>query len=75
MLTNRYRMLLVIIWWFVSAHKWFKGPKINVEHHMLGRDEGIVEGVEGSSDSDSPSVGKKLQAEAEGSTLPTTEIR
>lgn len=25
------RMALVIIWWFVSAHKWFKGPKINIE--------------------------------------------
>ncbi len=24
-------MLMVIIWWFVSAHKWFKGPVINVE--------------------------------------------
>lgn len=25
------RMTLVTIWWFVSAHKWFKGPVINVE--------------------------------------------
>lgn len=24
-------MMFVIIWWFVSAHKWFKGPVINVE--------------------------------------------
>ncbi|CAL3973013.1 unnamed protein product, partial [Diplocarpon coronariae] len=23
-------MILVVIWWFASAHKWFKGPKINV---------------------------------------------
>lgn len=23
-------MLLVIIWFFVDAHKWFKGPKINI---------------------------------------------
>ncbi|KAI0913474.1 amino acid permease-domain-containing protein [Ustulina deusta] len=27
-------MLLVIIWFFVDAHKWFKGPKININHHM-----------------------------------------
>jgi hypothetical protein len=28
---------MVTIWWFVSAHKWFKGPKVNIEHMMLGR--------------------------------------
>ena len=21
-------MAMIIIWWFVSAHKWFKGPKV-----------------------------------------------
>ena len=21
-------MLIIIIWWVVSAHKWFKGPKV-----------------------------------------------
>ncbi len=39
-------MFLIMIWWFVSARKWFKGPVINVEHHMLGRQEGVVEGLE-----------------------------
>ncbi|KAI1742006.1 amino acid permease-domain-containing protein [Xylaria scruposa] len=29
-------MLFVIIWFFVDAHKWFKGPKINIAHHMHG---------------------------------------
>lgn len=24
-------MSCVLLWWFLSAHKWFKGPKINVE--------------------------------------------
>jgi hypothetical protein len=38
-------MLLVTVWWFVSAHRWFKGPKVNVEHLMLGREESVVEGV------------------------------
>jgi hypothetical protein len=40
---------------------------------MLGRGDGVVEGLEGSSDSDSPVADKK--AELEGETLPTTEIR
>lgn len=66
-------MSFVLIWWFVSAHKWFKGPVINVEHHMLGRVEGVVDGVEGGSDSDAAISDKK--AEMEGPTLPTTEIR
>ncbi|KAI9838586.1 MAG: hypothetical protein M1819_004898 [Sarea resinae] len=48
-------MLSILIWWFVDAHKWFKGPKVNVEHLMLGRDANVVEGIEkdeGSSGSD-----------------------
>ncbi|KAE8446452.1 hypothetical protein EG329_011915 [Mollisiaceae sp. DMI_Dod_QoI] len=64
-------MLMVLIWWFVSAHKWFKGPVINVEHHMLGRGDAIVEGVEGSSDSDAAYDRKAL----EGETLPSVEIK
>lgn len=31
-------MVLVTIWWFVSAHKWFRGPKVNIEHMMLERE-------------------------------------
>jgi hypothetical protein len=38
-------MFLVTIWWFVSARKWFKGPKVNVEHMMLGREGNVVVGV------------------------------
>ena len=30
-------MLLVLIWWLVSARKWFKGPKVNLEHLMHDR--------------------------------------
>jgi hypothetical protein len=37
-------MLLVTIWWFVSARKWFKGPKVNVEHLMLGRGGNVLVG-------------------------------
>jgi hypothetical protein len=37
-------MLLAMIWWAVDARKWFKGPKVNIEHRMLSRDsaEGAV---------------------------------
>lgn len=66
---------MVIIWWFVSAHKWFKGPKINVEHHMLGREEGFVDGVEGSSDGEFPSPSKKPEMELDGTTAPRTEVQ
>lgn len=32
-------MVSIIIWWFVDAKKWFKGPKVNVEHHMFNHNE------------------------------------
>jgi hypothetical protein len=35
-------MFFVTVWWFVSARKWFKGPKVNVEHMMLGRGEVVM---------------------------------
>ena len=37
-------MFLVMVWWFVSARKWFKGPKVNVDHLMLGRDDNVIDG-------------------------------
>ena len=47
-------MLGVLIWWFVSARKWFKGPKVNVQHLMLGRDADVVgeEESKGQADAD-----------------------
>ncbi|KAI0878044.1 amino acid permease [Hypoxylon argillaceum] len=27
-------MLFILIWFYVDAHKWFKGPKINIAHSM-----------------------------------------
>lgn len=44
-------MLGAIIWYAVSARKWYKGPKVNIEHYMLGRDETILEAKEDSVDS------------------------
>ena len=40
-------MSLALLWYAVSARKWFKGPKINVQHTIHGQDvedeEAIVE--------------------------------
>lgn len=57
-------MLAVTIWWVVDAHKWFKGPKVNIEHMMLGREEAIIEAKEAdakdaSEDSDSSPTATK----------------
>ncbi|KAI1391987.1 amino acid transporter [Hypoxylon trugodes] len=41
-------MLFVTVWFFVDAHKWFKGPKINIEHHMLHQPLPGVMGIEAS---------------------------
>lgn len=29
----------IILWWIISARKWFKGPKVNLEHAMLSEYE------------------------------------
>ncbi|KAF2146460.1 uncharacterized protein K452DRAFT_282626 [Aplosporella prunicola CBS 121167] len=59
-------MLLVSIWWVVSAHKWFKGPKVNVAHMMLDRQADVVEGREAAPevDDDDKAQGGKKAAEA-----------
>ncbi|EUC35950.1 hypothetical protein COCCADRAFT_89371 [Bipolaris zeicola 26-R-13] len=46
-------MFIIICWWFISANKWFTGPKVNVEHMMIGRDVIMVDGQEVASDSGS----------------------
>lgn len=70
------RMAFVICWWFISAHKWFKGPVINVEHAMLGREEAVLNGVEHSSDDDAAKsvTEKKIDAKAE-TAPPPSEIQ
>ncbi|KAF2460121.1 amino acid permease-domain-containing protein [Lineolata rhizophorae] len=51
-------MLFVLVWWAVSARTWFKGPKVNVEHLMLG-DGGaaVVQGKDADADADADSSG------------------
>ncbi|RHZ63986.1 amino acid permease [Aspergillus thermomutatus] len=39
-------MLAVTIWWVVDARRWFKGPKINVEHAIHGVEAIVDVGVE-----------------------------
>lgn len=46
-------MLGATIWWFVSARKWFHGPKVNVEHLMLGREGNVIKGKGKGNDSGS----------------------
>ncbi|RYP72809.1 hypothetical protein DL771_003993 [Monosporascus sp. 5C6A] len=43
-------MIFVLVWFWVDAHKWFKGPKINIQHHMLHLGSVGVEGVEPGAD-------------------------
>lgn len=59
-------MLGAMVWWFISAHKWFKGPKVNIDHMMLGRGENVVEGEEAKS-TDS---GSRRVAEMDGPSKP-----
>ncbi|KAI9656924.1 MAG: hypothetical protein M1831_004472 [Alyxoria varia] len=63
-------MTLAMLWWVVSARKWFKGPKVNLEHAMYGRDGKVVEGVdiggessEGDGDGDGHRVEGKKRVE------------
>ena len=44
-------MLGALIWWVVSARHWFKGPKVNIEHQMLGRERDVIEAKEASGES------------------------
>lgn len=41
-------MVGVTIWWFVDAHRWFKGPVVNVEHaiHAIEQEPVVSEGIE-----------------------------
>ncbi|KAK7542424.1 amino acid permease-domain-containing protein [Phyllosticta citribraziliensis] len=37
-------MLIALGWWIISARKWFKGPKVNIQHMMVGREAEVLEG-------------------------------
>lgn len=58
-------MLGVLIWWAVDARKWFKGPKVNIEHQMLGREDNVVEGKEDGNDSGDSSSGSITKRDAQ----------
>ncbi|KAI0897572.1 amino acid transporter [Annulohypoxylon nitens] len=58
-------MAFVIIWFFVDAHKWFKGPKINIEHHMLHQQLMGVEGVDASKGGSDASSGNGKDADVD----------
>lgn len=52
-------MILASIWFWIDAHKWFKGPKVNIQHAMLGQNGDVIEGLP---DSDSDSTGAEVSA-------------
>lgn len=54
-------MLFITIWWVVSARHWFKGPKVNIEHRMLGDNVPALDGVvaAGSDDKSSTDTSEK----------------
>ena len=55
-------MSFAIIWWIADAHKWFKGPKVNIEHMMLGREGNVLEGkAAGESSGDEGSLNKETR--------------
>lgn len=53
-------MIFALVWYLVYAHKFFKGPKLNVEHLIYSEDspnrarEGIIEGVAPTSTDEDP---------------------
>jgi len=49
-------MLLAMLWWVIDAHKWFKGPKVNLAHKMYTK-EGTLES-DGVAHDDSSAEGK-----------------
>lgn len=55
-------MLFSLIWWVVDARKWFKGPKVNIEHMMVG-DTRVIEGQDGSGSDDMVGTGKGSEEE------------
>jgi hypothetical protein len=30
-------MLVALLWFAADAHKWFKGPRVNTKHAMIGQ--------------------------------------
>lgn len=54
-------MLYAVVWWIVSARHWFHGPKVNIEHQMLRREENIIHGKDGSNDSGDSSANSFTQ--------------
>lgn len=57
-------MTAIMIWWAVSARKWFKGPKVNIEHVRV-TDMVAIEGVDGGQGEEALKKGKSANVVAE----------
>ena len=50
-------MLYALVWWFISARHWFTGPKVNIEHRMVEREDHVLEGKGDGNESQGSSAG------------------
>lgn len=41
----------------------YSGPKVNIEHHMIGREEAVIDGKDGSEGSENGSVAAREAAD------------
>lgn len=59
-------MLGAILWWIISARHWFTGPKVNIEHQMLGREGNVIDAkeTEGESGGDSGDSANSLRTDS-----------
>ncbi|KAL4965591.1 amino acid permease [Aspergillus stella-maris] len=60
-------MLAVTIWWFVDAHKWFKGPKVNLEHAIH---DDVIHGIETEQEQEDHAMVPGASADNSGSSSP-----
>jgi hypothetical protein len=58
-------MFIAFLWFLVDARKWFKGPRVNVEHRMLGDAENVLE-AKGSNTPDTQTEDPNVNFKDEG---------
>ncbi|KAL4979856.1 amino acid permease-domain-containing protein [Aspergillus desertorum] len=60
-------MVAVSVWWVLDAHKWFKGPKVNLEHVIHGN---IIDGIDGGQEQPAVVPGAHVSADVSNRWLP-----
>lgn len=59
-------MFAVLVWWVLDARKWFKGPKVNIEHQLVAHDVPEMEGIDD---------GRSTESISGGEAKPTTSTK